>query len=153
MNKFILGFITFIILLALVVVFISLKGELFAKKAIATFGKQKVTLEIADSLEEQEKGLSGRKFLAENRGMIFVFERPGIQSFWMRGMNFPLDIIFLRGNKIVTIYKNVPAPASKDEIPSAYYQPTSPSDKVIELNAGMADKFDLNVGDTITLTL
>lgn len=152
MTKYILGFIIFIIVGALLIILLSNSGIL-GKKATATFGNQKVTLDVADTAKTRETGLSGRNSLAENKGMLFLFDEPGIPTFWMKGMKFPIDIIFLNSDKIVTIYKNVPAPKTTTEMPSAYYQPTYPSDKVIELKAGAADKYNLRQGDTLKLSL
>src|SRR4051812_35678814 len=105
MTKYILGFIVFIIIIALVVVAVS-SGGLFGKKATATFGSQKVSLDVANTPKSRELGLSGRNSLADNKGMLFLFDEPGLPSFWMKGMKFPIDILFLNNNKIVTLYKN-----------------------------------------------
>lgn len=153
MNKYLIGFIVFILLVAGIIFFIGTRGGFFNKKAQATFNDQKVILDIADSPKEREMGLSGRNSLSDNRGMLFLFDEPVVPSFWMKGMKFSIDIIFINNDKIVTIYKNVPAPKTTTEIPSTYYQPTDPINKVIELKAGMADKFGLKVGDSIKLTL
>lgn len=152
MTKYILAFLAFIIAGVLLIILFS-SGGLLSKKATATFGSQKVTLEVADSEKAREKGLSERASLADNRGMLFLFDEPGIPAFWMKGMKFPIDIIFLNNKKIVTIYKNVQPPKTTSEIPTNYYQPTYPSDKVIELKAGAADKYNLHTGDTINLSL
>jgi uncharacterized membrane protein (UPF0127 family) len=152
MTKYILALIAFIITGVLLIILFS-SGGLLSKKATATFGSQKVTLEIADSEKAREKGLSDRATLAENHGMLFLFDEPGIPAFWMKGMKFPIDIIFLNNKKIVTIFKNVQPPKTTSEIPTNYYQPTYPSDKVIELKAGATDKYKLHTGDTINLSL
>ena len=46
------------------------------------------------------QGLSERQSLAEDKGMLFLFEKPDHYAFWMKGMEFPLDIIFINGDKI-----------------------------------------------------
>lgn len=152
MTKYILGFIIVIIVAALVVVLLSKTGIL-GKKATATFGDKKVTLDVADTEQTREKGLSGRSSLADDHGMLFLFDEPGLPTFWMKGMKFPIDILFLNNDKIVTIYKNVSAPKTTTENPKEYYQPTYPSDKVIELKAGAADQYNLKQGNTINLSL
>ncbi len=152
MTKYILGFIIFVIVGALIIVLLSSSGIL-GKKATATLNGQKVTLDVANTEKLRETGLSGRNNLNDNQGMLFLFDEPGIPTFWMKGMKFPIDIIFLNSNKIVTIYKNVPAPKTTTETPNTYYQPTYPSDKVIELKAGASDKYNLHQGDTINLSL
>ncbi|MCH8049079.1 DUF192 domain-containing protein, partial [Patescibacteria group bacterium] len=65
-------------------------------------------VEIADTQEKREKGLSNRESLQENRGMLFLFEKPGRYGFWMKEMNFAIDIIWIDKDKSVTeITKNV----------------------------------------------
>src|SRR5690349_12394377 len=51
---------------------------------------------VAKTPEEREKGLSGRDSLAQNSGMLFVFDHPDTYTFWMKGMKFPLDMIFIK---------------------------------------------------------
>jgi uncharacterized membrane protein (UPF0127 family) len=152
MTKYILAFLAFIIAGVIIIILLS-SGGLLAKKATATFGSQKVTLEVADSEKAREKGLSERATLADNQGMLFLFDEPGIPAFWMKGMKFPIDIIFLNKNKIVTIFKNVSPPRTTSEIPTNYYQPSYPSDRVVELKAGASDKYNLHTGDSINLSL
>lgn len=152
MTKYLLAFIALIILVVVVVLLIS-PGGLLTKKATATFGSQKVILDVADTEKSREIGLSGRASLAENTGMVFLFDQPSTPTFWMKGMKFPIDIIFLNNKKIVTIYKNVKPPKTTTEIPTSYYTPTSPSDTVIELKAGASDKYKLKTGDSIKLSL
>jgi len=63
-------------------------------------------VEIAKSQEEKKKGLSLREDLPFNSGMLFVYNKENFYSFWMKDMNFPLDIIWINAdNKIVHIEK------------------------------------------------
>ncbi|HVZ59092.1 MAG TPA: DUF192 domain-containing protein [Patescibacteria group bacterium] len=153
MRKFIIGFIVVLIVIIGGIFLAGSKSSLFGKKATATFGSTKITLDVADTEQKRETGLSGKTGLSDNQGMLFLFDEPGIPSFWMKGMKFPLDIIFLNNNKIVTIYKNVPAPKTTTEIPTTYYQPTAPANKVLELKAGSADKYNLHNGDAVQVSL
>ncbi len=110
----------------------------------------KISLEIADSEDEQRKGLSARDSLPKDKGMLFKFQKTDTHTFWMKDMRFPIDIIFINGEKIVTIYENVQPETEKAENLSLY-TPTEPADKVIELNAGLAKEFGLKTGDTIKI--
>ncbi len=153
MNKYIIGFIIFIVLVAAIIVFISAQGSgLFSKKAKMTINDTVFTLEIADTDQKRQLGLSKRKSLKDNEGMIFIFDTPGFYTFWMKDMKFPLDIIFLNDGKIVTIYKNVPYPQNEDER-LVTYSPTQPSNRVIELKAGTAEKLGLTEGETLQISL
>jgi uncharacterized membrane protein (UPF0127 family) len=153
-NKYLLGFIILVIIIAAAVVFFSSGGmSLFSKTAKATFGDKTVSLEVADTEKAREIGLSKYHSLSDNRGMLFLFDQPGLPAFWMKGMSFPIDIIFLNSDKVVTVYKNVPAPKDKNDTNLPLYQPTAPSDKVIELKAGAADKYGIKQGQTIKLSI
>ena len=88
----------------------------------------------------------------EKNGMYFIFDKPDYHSFWMKDMRFPIDIIFINDGKIVTIYKNVPIPTSETQLPPIY-RPTNPVDHVLEINAGLADKYSFQVGDSVTTSL
>ena len=125
---------------------------IFARNATLTTENQTYQLEIADTPEERQQGLSGRRELADDRGMIFMFDEADHHSFWMKGMEIPIDIIFLRDNTVVTIYENVPPPENpSDEL--ILYPPDEPSNRVIELPAGQAAASNIAVGNTLQLTL
>ena len=107
----------------------------------------KIVAEIANTEEKRERGLSGRKNLPEDTGMIFIFEIPTRYSFWMKDMRFPLDIIWIDENKkIVAISENI----SPSTYPNSF-SPTDPVKYVLEVNAGWAEKNGVEVGDFIEL--
>ena len=87
-----------------------------------------------------------RKTLAEHDGMLFIFQDEDSYSFWMKNMNFPLDIIWVdKDKKIVDIKKNVPACLGP-------CQPLSPSAKaryVIEVSAGFTDRHSVSIGQEV----
>jgi len=99
--------------------------------------------EIVESKLKKEKGLGGRKKLCMDCSMLFIFPKHDRWGFWMKGMNFDLDIIWIDGNKIIKIEKNVNKEL-KDKIYSEL-----PADKVLELNSGTADKKGIEIGDTV----
>lgn len=108
----------------------------------------KLSVEIADTADKRKRGLSGRESLASNSGMLFIFENKGKYGFWMKGMKFSLDLIFLRDKKVVDIIKNAtpPAPNQKDEdLP--IYMPREEIDMVLEVNSGFVDSHGIKVGD------
>lgn len=103
-----------------------------------------IFIDIAEDNISRAKGLSGRKSLKDDQGMLFVFETLGVYKFWMKDMNFPIDIIWFDGNqKIVHIEKNV--------LPESYpklFGPDEETKYVLEVTAGFSVKNDLKVGDT-----
>ena len=156
MMKKILLAAAIIIILASAVIFIQALFRsnlpIFAKNASLKTENQTYQLEIADTPEKRQEGLSGRQSLADDRGMVFVFDEADHHSFWMKGMEIPIDIIYLRDNTVVTIYENVPPPENpSDEL--TLYPPDEPSNRVIELPAGQVAASNINVGDTLELTL
>lgn len=105
-------------------------------------------IETADTSDKRIKGLSNRESLDKGSGMLFVFEEPGFHKFWMKDMNFALDFIWIRENKIVEITSNV--------LPADYQPPNTLSseeevDMVLEINAKEAKEFGLRVGDEVEL--
>ena len=106
-----------------------------------------LSLEVADTPEKTRKGLSGRDFLEVDEGMLFLFNDTRKHVFWMNGMEFPLDIIWLRDGEVVEIVKNLPAPDGTK--PPAVHTPSAEANQVIEINAGYADIYTIRVGDVI----
>jgi uncharacterized membrane protein (UPF0127 family) len=110
-------------------------------------GGRSYRLEIVSTAESQEKGLGGRRNMASDRGMIFVFDPPAVQCFWMKDMQFPLDIIWLNSAKKVT---KVAANVSPSTYPEKYCGDDT-TKYVIELNAGEAKKAGIVPGVTVKL--
>jgi len=104
-------------------------------------------VDLAVTPKDHIQGLSGRTSLPQERGMLFIFETKQQYSFWMKDMNFPLDIIWLDDKTIVDISKNVPVAAT---YPPPTYTPIKAVNRVLEINAGLADKYGFEVGDTVT---
>ncbi len=112
----------------------------------------KISVEIADTQEKRNRGLGGRESLAPNEGMLFIFANADKYSFWMKGLKFPLDFVWIREDKVVDLMENIPAPApgQKDET-LPIYQPKEAIDKVLELPAGSIQRLNIKVGDTIQI--
>lgn len=104
--------------------------------------------EAALTASQHYQGLSNRTSLAEDRGMIFIFDKPAKREFVMRDMLFPLDILWINGDKIVFIAKNLLPEGSNTK---NVYGPEEPVDKVLEVNAGLADKYGWQIGQTVIL--
>lgn len=110
-----------------------------------TIGGYTFVVTLAKTADEHERGLSGKKSMSQNEGMLFVFENNGLYSFWMKDMLFPLDIIWIdENNKIVHVEENL--------LPQTY--PKSFISKelakyVLELNGGIVRKKNMKVGDKV----
>lgn len=123
------------------------------QQKIVTIGTKDINIEIANSNESREKGLSGRTTLSENNGMLFVFDqKPIMVNFWMKDMYMPIDIIWIKDNKISKIDSNVPYyPPDTPVEQLKVYNPPSPIDYVLEVNSGFSNKYDFKVGDSVIL--
>ena len=115
--------------------------------------KSALIAEIADVPEERAQGLSNRESLGENNGMMFVFPQSDQYNFIMRGMQFPLDFIWVQDDTVVDILENVmPDPAGTPDNSLKRYAPVSPVNRVIEVNSGYVQKYSIRVGDKIRVT-
>ena len=104
-------------------------------------GDKIFNIEIAKTNVERAKGLSGRDSLAPDTGMLFIFPRSDIYSFWMKDTSIPLDILWIQDNKIVDI--TTLNPPTDNYIPS--YTPKEKANYVLELNANSGLKIGENV--------
>lgn len=109
---------------------------------------QKLSVEIADSPVKKAKGLSGRKSLPEDQAMLFIYQNPTIPKFWMKEMKFAIDIVWIKGGKVLQVSKNV----SPENLPfPKTISPEKQVDSVLEITAGMAEKLAIKPGDKIIL--
>lgn len=107
-------------------------------------GQAEVKIEIADTVEKRSTGLSGRDSLGEDEGMMFVFDQPGQYGFWMKGMRFALDFVWIRQGRVVEVSESVSA-----EDQTQVYQPKEPIDTMLEVNAGWAARHGVKAGDDV----
>ncbi len=114
-------------------------------QTIAINGHQ-LQIEIADTPIKQAHGLSDRQAMPFNHGMLFIFNDYLQPNFWMKDMYFPLDIIWIKDDVIVKINKNIPLENNKN---LTKYNPRQLIDKVLEVNAGYTQKYNIKVGDKI----
>lgn len=107
-------------------------------------------IELADESTERSRGLMFRESLPRDKGMLFVFEIEGFYSFWMMNVNFNLDIIWINSNgNVVHIEKDVPS--CFESCPS--YSPRDSAKYVFEINSGVADELDLQVGSFVDINI
>ncbi len=149
MKKIILGIGIFIVMLAVTGLYkVLLLDRTRGKIQIVRIGDVSFEVDVSDNPISQAKGLSGREFMEENRGMLFLFGNQGKRSFWMQGMKFPLDIVWISGDEVAGVSENLP-PAGFGEIET--YDSPEGVDKVLEINAGLFKKFGFKIGDKIVL--
>ncbi|MGB7842326.1 MAG: DUF192 domain-containing protein [Salinimicrobium sp.] len=137
-------------------------GEKVVKSAPVVFSKEAeaylvkpqgdtikyLEIEIADDDYQRETGLMYRHKMAEEQAMLFIFENEEPRAFYMKNTYIPLDIIFLNhNNKIIKIARNA-KPQSLETILSE-----APAQYVLEINAGLADQWNLQKGDSLVVKM
>jgi len=109
-------------------------------------GTSCIVADIADTQDERERGLSGRKELAENEGMLFVFDNANRWMFWMKDMAISIDILWISQDKRISdITRNV-SPESYPKV----FTPKSEAQFVIEVASGWADRHNIRIGDDVS---
>ena len=123
------------------------EGELTLKKAENDSVIALLDIEFARTDYETQTGLMYRKSMQDDRGMLFIFEDVIRRSFYMKNTEFALDIIYLdEERKVVSIQKNA-KPFDKSSLPSE-----APAKYVLEVNAGLSDRWGLEAGDLMEFT-
>ena len=114
---------------------------------IVTVGDASVRAEIASDDASLKRGLAGRDRLGADDGMLFLLPDDS-PTFWMKGMRFPLDILWIKNGRVVDVTADVPPPSGpRASLPT--YSPARPADRVLEVNAGWAARHDVGRGDAV----
>lgn len=114
----------------------------------------KLNVWIADTSDIRRVGLGGKSNLNYNQGMLFIFDSKDVQpNFWMKDMLIPIDIVWIKDEKIVKMDKEIEAPKPGTQDSSlTIYSPGSPVDYVLELSSGFCNLNRLKVGDKVNLS-
>ncbi len=104
-----------------------------------------VKSELVKSEAKIEKGLAGRTSLPEGRGMLFEMMGENTQHFWMKGMRFAIDIIWIENGRVIGCEKNI--------FPNDQRIFTSPGNAgyVLEVPEGFCDKNKVEVNDEVKI--
>jgi hypothetical protein len=119
-------------------------------QALVSFSHGTIVAEVASSTIKKYHGLSGHAPLAENTGMLFIFDHPDTYPFIMRAMTFPLDFVWLTDNRVADVDENVPAPRPGEK--ARVVVPQEPITMVLEVPAGTISRLAIHVGDVVTIT-
>ncbi len=106
-------------------------------------------VDVVDTDTERTQGLSGLESLAEDEGMLFVFEKSGIYPFWMKDMSFPIDIIWISENLKVVYVKENATPQSFPEV----FTPDNSALYVLEVSAGITTGKKIKIADDVILNI
>jgi uncharacterized protein len=104
----------------------------------------RVRVEVVQTPQERQRGLMFRKQLDPDAGMLFVFERPQHNVFWMHNTFLPLDMIFItRDMRVLGVVENAtPQTDSPREVPGE-------SLYVLEVNAGYSRQHGITQGTKV----
>jgi len=140
----------YLIVICLAVIAALFSLSIYAKNSLnkyyVTINNKNISLDIADTPASRQKGLMFVESMPENSGMLFVLEKPEFANFWMKNMKIPLDMLFISGEKIVTIYNKVPVCKIA---PCQIYPSNQKVDFVLEVNSGYCEKHRINIGQTV----
>ena len=112
---------------------------------IVKIEKSSFMVEVVTSPAAREQGLSGRKSLCQGCGMLFVFEKEGRYPFWMKGMEFDLDMIWIKNGRIVFIERNVNHAGGEKNV----IDPGVLAEAVLELPAGESARSGIKIGSEV----
>jgi len=103
-------------------------------------------IEIADDHVSRMRGLMFRYSMERDQGMLFIFDFPDIQSFWMQNTFISLDMLFIDDDyRIVHIHENA-FPLCEEPIFSTF-----PVRYVLEILGGVSQKLGIQVGDVVII--
>lgn len=108
-----------------------------------------LSVQVAKTFKEREVGLMYRENMADEEGMVFLFEREEPLNFWMKNTLIPLDMIYMDKDwKVVSIQKNA-QPCRVD--PCVLYPSGESAQYVLEMNGGLSDKLGIQRGAAVRL--
>jgi uncharacterized protein len=111
----------------------------------STGERSEVEVEIADDQAEQRRGLMERTELAEDAGMLFVFDREEPRSFWMRNTLIPLSIAYIASDGRIVDIQDM-QPLDETSHPSA-----EPAQYALEVNQGFFAERGIEVGNEVEI--
>ncbi len=135
-------FLAFVVLLVPIFFVQAQDGALEPLDIVSATGTHRFSVEVMRTDEQRARGLMHRRFMPEDRGMLFDFKREEPVAMWMKNTYLSLDMLFVdRGGKIVSVAENA-EPLSERIVPSG-----APVLAVLEVNAGTVRRLGIKAGD------
>jgi uncharacterized membrane protein (UPF0127 family) len=111
------------------------------------------TVEVVDDDQSRAMGLMYRQSMADDAGMLFLFDDAQPRSFWMKNTLIPLDILYFDQNRrLVSISANTP-PCKNTTSRCPSYPSKKPAQYVLEINAGLSEQHGFQPGDELIMEL
>jgi uncharacterized protein len=111
---------------------------------VTAAGNRTVDVEVARTLDEQQRGLMFRTSLPDTSGMLFPYSPPRELTMWMKNTYIPLDMVFIRPDGVVHRIEVRTEPLSEAIVAS-----NGPMAAVLELAGGAAERLGLKPGDRV----
>lgn len=105
-----------------------------------------IEAEVVKSEAKIKTGLGGKQNLDKDAGMLFIFNKYDKHIFWNKDMLFPIDILWIRGDKVVDIYENMP---TYERAPDFIVAPKYDANYVLEVNAGFVKEHKIKIGNGV----
>ena len=123
------------------------EGALYVLDTLNLKEKAHIDIEIADTEYDIQTGLMYRNAMKNQQGMLFVFDDEAPRYFYMKNTKIPLDIIYINAKQHIVSFQKNAKPFDESSLPS-----NMPAKYVLEINAGLADTWGLNIGDSVAIT-
>jgi uncharacterized membrane protein (UPF0127 family) len=118
---------------------------------VVRISSETINAEVASTDASRTQGLSGRPCILPNQGMLFVFDKPGFYSFWMKDMKFPIDIIWISPeHKVVGLERDVEPSTYYTKNPFFINDKTHIAQYVLELKANRSTDMHMTLGTPVT---
>jgi uncharacterized membrane protein (UPF0127 family) len=123
------------------------------ERVTVTVGGASFEAEVSETTGERILGLGERDSLAADTGMLFVFNAEGEHGFWMKGMRFPLDFVWISADRqVVALTENVqPQEPGTEDGELELFDEDTETQYVLEVNAGAVAQSDIALGDPVTI--
>ena len=138
---------TFVILLAIILFIPACTQKQQMLVIHSASGDHQVKVEVVKRSDEMARGLMYRRSLGKDSGMLFIFRKEELQSFWMKNTLIPLDMIFISADRVIVEITTM-QPCITDPCPD--YTSRQPAQYVLEVNAGYSRSHTIIIGDKIS---
>jgi uncharacterized membrane protein (UPF0127 family) len=124
-------------------------ASVYRRDTTVKAGSNYIDAEVAKDNDQKEAGLGNRDCIGADKGMLFVFDKPGNYDFWMKDMKFPIDIVWINENKTTV---EVTPSVSPSTFPKTFTSKVA-AKYVLELQSGRAQQLNISEGTNLQFDL
>ena len=147
-------YLTPLVVLVVVIFLFILYAQHLGKQVIyikTAYNTHELSVDVADTDQERSRGLMGVENLADNEGMLFVYEQDVVTSYWMKDMKMPIDMIFINSDYKIEYIKKYAQPCTPEFQQCPHYGTSVPIRYVLEVKAGFTEKNNLQIADELII--